>query len=211
MISLARDDNNNPALTETILPGARISGAVVVGVQVQKPSEGGPSLRGFVPKTWAGDEICVNIITADGLYEANGQYVVPADWKSATSGLQFPTRHADLLRTLPADGLGVLVVKGACGAKMGGEMSVALWNASDVETIDLIVNSFRADTVFAYVDNADRPVMCTPVEVRAGTAFDTKCPLDAGGRSGLTKVDIYRVVGGKPSRPTSLRIWFPDR
>lgn len=197
-------------LNEVVRKGALIAGAVVVGVQARKVSDDGPTLSGYIPNQWAGHTVCAKVVSADGLYEAVGPYSVPTEWSSGAADFPFPTRYGELLRSMPEDGIGVLLSYGECNAQDGAVKSVALWNANSADSVDIMLNSFRADSVFAYVGNQPAPVQCSRIASGGGTAFDTKCNLASHDLSGLTAVEIYRVVGGKPSKPTSLEVWFPE-
>ncbi len=194
---------------EFLREGADISGAVVVGVQVQSPAADGPSLMGYIPREWKGGMICAQVVSADGRYEAYGPYLVPADWAGGTAPLEFPTRYQEQLRAFSKDGVGAMVWQGACGEQQASAKSVVLWNATDLETIDVIVNSFRADDVFAYVADRPQPIHCRKIETGSSIAFDSKCSIDADGIHGETKIEVYRITNGKPSQPTGFEIWFP--
>nr|WP_309503808.1 hypothetical protein [uncultured Roseovarius sp.] len=193
---------------EFLREGADISGAVVVGVQVQTAAPDGPSLMGYIPQAWKGSTICAQVVSVDGRYEAYGPYLVPDDWPGGTTPLEFPTKYQDQLRALPADGVGALVSQGDCGGQQGAS-TVALWNSTSLETIDVMVNSFRADDVFAYIADRPQPVRCQKINTESRIAFDSKCSIDARDIHGATKIGIYRITGGKPSQPTEFDLWFP--
>lgn len=204
IITLATDD-----LNEVVRNSALISGAIVVGVQVHQISEDEPSLVGYIPTDWRGSAVCAQVVSADGLYEGYGHYKVPDEWTSGRARFSFPTIYGDFLKATPRDGLGILVLKGKCGSENASAKTIALWNASDLETVDVVLNSFRADDVFAYVAKQDAPIRCSKIGIGGGTAFDTKCRIKTDSLSGQTQIDIYRVVEGKPSKPTKIDIWFP--
>ena len=189
--------------------GADISGAVVVGVQVQRPAPDGPFLMGYIPREWKDGVICAQVVSADGKYEAYAPYRVPANWPGKTARLDFPTAYPDQLRGFSKDGVGALISQGDCSEPKETAKSVVLWNATSLEMIDVMVNSFRADDVFAYVANRPQPVRCLNIELNSSIAYDSKCRIDANGIHGKTKIQIYRINGGKPSRPTDIDIWFP--
>ena len=197
-------------LNEVVRDGALIAGAVVIGVQVRNASDQDLTLSSYIPSHWGGQTVCAKVVSADGLYEAIGPYSVPVGWSGGAAELPFPTKHGELLRSLPEDGIGVLVSHGECGKQEGAVKTIALWNSDQASSVDIVLNSFRADSVFAYVGDQPAPVLCKRVVAGGGTSFDTKCNLQAEGLAGQTQVEIYRVVGGKPSKPTALEIWFPS-
>ena len=77
--------------------------------------------------------------------------------------------------------------------------------------VELLLNSFRADAVFVYVEGRADPVRCSAVDSAARTAFDSKCPIDIVGLSGEVELQIFRVVDGTPAPPDTLTIWLPGR
>lgn len=186
---------------------------MVRGVQVQGRATGGPSLVGYVPHSWRGSAICARVVSADGRYEAYGTYLVPATWSGGSGDLDFPTAYGELLRSVEADGIGVMVSKGDCGAQKTEGLSVVLWNSEAIETINMLVNSFNADEVFAYVGENVTPLRCErieSIETRNMIAYDRKCNISPASHAGPTKVEIYRLNHGKPSEPVVVTIWFPE-
>lgn len=196
-------------LNEIVRAGALISGSVVAGVLVRETGGAGVSLRGYIPEDWKGQPVCAQVRSIDGLYEAIGQYTVPAGWTGGIAPLDFPTKNAALLESAAEDALAVRVTQGHCGEAENARTSVALWNASGMSRADLLLNSFRADNVFVYVGARETPVRCLPIEHPGRTAFDSKCPLDLAGLSGAVELEIYRIVEGKPAPPDTLTVQLP--
>ncbi|TJZ88624.1 hypothetical protein FA743_19935 [Paracoccus gahaiensis] len=199
-----------PGVQEFFREAADISGSVVLGVQVQFQAADGPRLIGYLPAEWGGEMACIHVVSVDGRYEAYGNYPVPASWQGGAAALTFVTGYSALLRGVPADGIGVMVARGPCGQGKADELSVVLWNTRDAPAVDIIVNSFNADEVFAYVDEQTAPVRCERLELESTIAFDRKCRIDPADRAGPTDITIYRLKDGKPSEPTSVVVWFPD-
>lgn len=196
-------------LNETVREGALISGAVVAGVLVREAADTGISLQGFIPADWDEGGVCAQLTSIDGLYEATGRYTVPAAWQGGIAALAFPTEHAALLRNVPQDGLAIRVTPGTCGQGASDEFSVALWNTSELDRVDLLLNSFRADGVFVYVDDRDQPVRCAAIDHPARTAFDSKCTVALDELSGPVQLEVYRIVDGQPAAPDTLTIRLP--
>lgn len=198
---------------EELQPTARISGALVTGLQ---RSTGGqesetPEVRAYVPSAWAASSMCVKVVSVNGLYESANEYDVAADWPGGIAMLDYPTEHGRLLSRGATDSLAVRVARGSC-AGAGEEISLAHWNSIGGEPISLLVNSFRAESVFAYIDGLAAPVRCVPVELDGRSAYDTKCelPAEENSGSGSLNVELLRIVNKKPAPPTKLTIWLPS-
>ena len=197
-------------IQEILKNAADISGAIVIGVQVQQIANDGPNLIGYIPSQWAGQEICVQISSSDGRYEAMSDYQVPADWTGGHAKLDFPTAHPDLLRSVNIDEIGAMLRRSKCEDLPANDVSFILWNSTEQMSLDVLLNSFGADDVFAYVSNDAVPIRCSEIESNLRTAFDRKCSISTQGLEGLTAVEVYRLNDGKPSSPTTVEIWLPE-
>lgn len=202
-----RSDPFNEKLREEAL----IAGAVIVGIIHHRPvpeSQQAVSLSAFIPQSWADGNVCARLLSSDGLYEADIDYWVSEEWSGGLVEFPYPTAHLEVLMSLNPTQLGARLTKGEC-AMSSAVSSVVLWNdGPSTDPATLLVNSFRAEEVFAYVD--DQPaVRCTPVTARGTAAFDHSCeiPDDA---SGLVVVEIYRTSNGKPAPPTTAHVWIGD-
>jgi hypothetical protein len=201
---------HNDEFNEVIRPAARISGAVLMGVQRRNLSDE-HDLRAYVPERWKETgQLCAQVVSIDGRYEAVNTYDLPAGWPGGVEQLPFPTKHADLLGSQPEDGLAVLVSGRDCGTPSNGEYSVALWNAQMPEQIELLINAFRAEQVFLYVEGRDLPIRCEPIKRPMRTAFDTTCSLLVENLSGEVDLELFRMVDRKPAPPDRFTILFPD-
>ena len=83
-------------LNETIHEGTTISGVIVVGVV----GEGEPILDQLnvsveIPPDWAETQICMFVISADGLYESRNTYSISAEWRGGIATIPYPTIHLD--------------------------------------------------------------------------------------------------------------------
>lgn len=194
---------------ETVREGAMISGSVVAGAMVHEGETGELSLQGYIPADWNSRQVCAQLTSIDGLYEAIGRYNVPSAWAGGIASLEFPTKHPALLKGAPQDGLAIRVTPGACGGAQSSEITVALWNADELGPVNLLLNSFRADSVFVYVGDLEAPIRCDPIALPGRTAFDSKCALNLEGHSGAVDLTIYRIVDGKPAPPDPLTIRWP--
>lgn len=194
---------------EFLHESANISGAVVAGLQRHGTGGEGISLGAFVPADWAGSNACMQVVSIDGRYEAYGPYTIPKDWNGGLANLEFPTEHFDALQKIPQDGLGAMLSEGECAVRGSGGISVALWNTEPDDTVYLMVNSFRADRVFLYLEGVGSPTICERLNLSSPIAFDTKCRLSLEEGNSPTEVELYRVSDGQPSKPTHVSIWLP--
>lgn len=198
-----------PDFFEELLPAARISGSLVAGVQHQGPSGDAVTVAANVPAAWAGEVACTRVISIDGTYEATNEYTVPADWSGGEATLDYPTLHGDFLKGTQADGIGLRVSRGYCDG-MAEEITIASWNDGAGDPPAILVNSFQADVVFAYIGETVVPVRCTPVALEGRSAFDVRCPIEIVPNETPVKVEILRVTDGQASPPTSLLLWLPE-
>ncbi|WP_258028291.1 hypothetical protein [Cereibacter sphaeroides] len=63
-----------------------------------------------------------------------------------------------MLKGLSEGDLSILLAKGECEGSATPVASVAYWDAETSDQVDLMLNSFRADLVYAYVEGRDTPV-----------------------------------------------------
>ena len=198
-----------PEFFEELLPAARISGSLVAGIQHQGPSGDAVTVAANVPSAWAGDVACARVISIDGTYEATNEYTVPAGWPGGQATLDYPTLHGDFLKGTPADGIGLRVSRGSCDG-MAEEVTIASWNDGAGDPPAILVNSFQADVVFAYVGETSNPVRCTPVALESRSAFDVRCPIEIISGVSSVKVEILRVTEGQAAPSTSMLLWLPE-
>ncbi|MBE9636312.1 hypothetical protein IQ782_05630 [Salipiger pacificus] len=198
IIVLANEAVNGAVpFNEELLEAARISGAVFAGAQVHQPDSGLLNLKAYVPENWRGEEICVRVLSADGLYEAVNTYrIVPADTTSGPTiaDVPFQTQHPAKLSQVSKDSLAVRISLGACSSGQTDIITVAFLNDPAAAGIELLINSFRASRVFVYIgDDAKPPIACTPVDVPARTAYDTLCVLPDLPAEDLLQLTVFRV------------------
>ncbi|WP_227590681.1 hypothetical protein [Cereibacter sphaeroides] len=203
---------NEQGFQEFVRDGALISGAVVMGVQFHRMAKDVPALSAYVPAEWRGDRLCLRVVSSNGFYQGIAPYDVPSDWSGGFADLDFPikARHGPMLKGLSEGDLSILLAKGECEGSATPVASVAYWDAETSDQVDLMLNSFRADLVYAYVEGRDTPVKCEKLDEEDATTFDTRCPIELKSPAGPRTIETYRIVGGKPSPAASIVIWFPD-
>lgn len=194
---------------EDLRPAAEISGALIMGVQRTSSPAQGVSLTAYLPKDWAGATLCARVASVDGLYEASNEYAVTPEWTGGTTSLPYPTKFAFDLSQKPAHGLGVRITRGSCSDTGPQDVTIAGWNATSDAALGLLINSFRADTVFMYAGEAPTPVECQTIELDNLAAYDTLCSLETLDNTGPITLEIHRLVNRKPAKPTQVTVWFP--
>lgn len=184
---------------EDLRPEAVISsGGRVVGIVGDAdPSDRFPELRAAIPAGWAGRDICIGVVSADGLYESRNTFEVPDELDSAIAPVAYPTEKTDALKQIDRMRMGVLVSRGDCGADET-LYAVAFWSTAPARMpgeFRVLVNSFRADRVELYTESGRR-VVCDRLSGAGQTAFDAECVVPLGGLAGdETEIEIVTTHG----------------
>lgn len=202
MVSLATE---NQRLDETVLERARISGSLVAGLQRSGAEDGPVRIIAELPADWAGDLICVRVVTIDGLYVASNPYQIAESWTGGAVELPYPTAHRDFLARRENGAVGVRVHRSSCDAT-DGELAVAAWRGATGAPA-LMLNAFGAEVVFAAFGDA-APVRCETLPLSGKLAYDVRCvPSVLEDEGASRRVRILRVVNGKaaPEHVVTLR------
>lgn len=194
---------------EKVFARSEISGPLVVGlVQASPVTARDISIIAKVPTDWT--DLCLSVMTADGQYVAHNSFKVSGLTEADEAALDYPTDHANLLLAAAPGTVGALVSEGRCGSE-GGNIAVARWRSGEAAPVPpekiealLMVNSFQADEVVAYVGDATDPTDCMPVTGAATTAFDMVCKVAL--LQGETKVEVLRLRSGSVETSSELTI-----
>ncbi|MBK0328406.1 hypothetical protein I5535_14040 [Rhodobacteraceae bacterium F11138] len=186
-----------------------ISGAVLVGVQ-----RGGGQIERFdlsarLPDGFR-DQVCLKLVSANGRYSVRESYLYdnPDDTGPSPGepvGFQYSTKHADYLKAQGAHGVAALVTSGACDSDHGTP-TVAIWDDRTDAAIELLINSFDADKVFAYVGDSSDSIACDRVRAESLSAYDTVCEIEKEDLLGRVKIEIYRYMNRKAAEPDEFRL-----
>ncbi len=211
---------------EILRPAAKISGARFSGFLAAVPDEapeasseaapgkgaGTEAFRAWIPADWSGSEICLRVMSADGLYESANLYRAPEDWPGGAARLDYPTRAPEALAARAPEELALSVTRGDCAA-VETEASLAgrLEAEAGEEGALLLINAFRAEQT--YVEVEGRPeapeILCAPVQAEVRMAYDTACRVPAevfeAGRADLI---VLPVKNGELGREISLTLRF---
>lgn len=197
---------------ETVHPATRISGSRFVGFSAAR--QGTPSaptqFSAWIPQDWRGREICLRLMSADGLYESANDYRVDPAWPGGRAVLDYPTRVPDALRRRTPEEMAILVTSARCHQPYA-EAALAFWGDAAPGPGMLHINTFRADQAFVVLrdDAAARTIACEPIPARVRAAFDARCVLDgAASRRDAAEVGIVSVKHGEMGPELALRLRF---
>lgn len=195
------------ALNEEVKSAATISGLLVLGAIRQSGAfSDHVVMTAALPKDWGGNEICISMISADGLYEARNTYQVDKNWNGGVVEIPYPTVYAERLLDLKPNELAISTTVGDCDVVEGGSIMPVAWRSKEAavsSTVSLYANGFGADEVFVYVgdDPNSDPVDCSIVGNGVRTVFDTICEIDLSGfdPSQAIEIEMVRVSEGRMS------------
>lgn len=190
---------------ETLREAATVSGVVVVGaVFLPENKDPEPRLAVALDPAWTGRTLCVEVISADGLYQSRSLYDL-AEVSEGLTDLPYPTQYPDKLRAAAA---GAISVRGRLDGCEGDKSLLPVaWRpvaGQSPASVALQINAFRADSVQIFVgdDPMAEAIACEPVLTDVRTAFDTICRFALPDpMPGTLSIEILRVSGGVAARP----------
>ncbi|WP_018632750.1 hypothetical protein [Neomegalonema perideroedes] len=207
---------------EILRPAAKISGARFLGF-LAAPAEavaGMDAFRAWIPADWSGSEICLRVMSADGLYESANLYRAPEDWAGGAARLDYPTRKPEALAERSPEELALSVTRGDCAEAEAAEAEASL--AGRLESGEgeegegekealLLINAFRAEQT--YVEVEGRPeapeILCAPVQAEVRMAYDTVCRVPAEiFEEGRAELIVLPVKNGELGREIPLTLRF---
>lgn len=199
-------------LQESLTREASVSGRVVAGV-LSADASADDSLFLFSSPARASGDVCVRVISRDGLYWSENTFRWPSNSQSEVVRLQYQSRY-DLNSYRKLD-LAVLGYEGDCSEVREGPVLIALRGKDHAlpESLDILVNSGRSDT-FAVLTNLSagpRTVACRPITDGRRTGYDTICrvPVADSGSENLV-VKILRRRFDRMLSPTELVLRLPN-
>jgi hypothetical protein len=175
------------------------SGGRVVGIVADAdPSDHFPELRVAVPDDWKGDDICISLTSADGLYESRNTFTVPAALVSQIAPVDYTmTRHTADLARVSREQMAVLASRGGCDSRRQ-LYAVAFWSTAPPRmpaNVRILVNSFRADRVELYTA-AGKAFRCERISGLGQTTFDARCEVELKAlHPGRNELEIVTLHG----------------
>ncbi|PHO05308.1 hypothetical protein CSC82_03770 [Rhodobacteraceae bacterium 4F10] len=203
---------------EEVKPAATISGLLVLGaIRQSKTFSDHVTMTATLPDNWRGQEICIAMISADGLYESRNTYRVGTSWSGGVAEIPYPTKYAEHLLGLGKDELAISTRSGHCDATADGALMPVVWRGEDTTKstiISVYANSFGSDEVIVYVgtDPMADPVDCQRIKKGVRTVFDTVCEIDAAPfiDDEILELEMVRISGGSMSPSEFIELQLGD-
>ena len=187
-----------------------ISGAVLVGAQRSGRHIDNFTLAALLPDKFRDRNVCLELVSANGRYSVRESYRYDDAGAADASllgpiGFEFRTAHADYLRSQGENGVAALLTSGDCD-DVRSTPTVVIWDGVDDGGIELLINSFDADSVFAYIADTDDMIPCAPVRAESLSAYDTVCVIDSADLTGALDIELYRYVNRQAAEPDEFHL-----
>jgi hypothetical protein len=203
------------ALEEVYKDDVPVSGRVVAGLSMAGVPL--PGTLALLPRQdVGGGQVCVQVMSRDGRYWAENNFLLPGGIVDGPVRLQYESRYSDELNAAQADDLALLSYLGGCGDQNTREYVLTSRDKlSDGErSLVIYVNSARADTYAGIVNRAKRekPQKCRRITEGRRTGYDTICRIalqDADAELGALQVKVFRRKYEKNLKPVELRVILP--
>ncbi|MGM0569546.1 hypothetical protein [Marinobacter sp.] len=201
-------------LEESFTEEASVSGRVVAGV-LAGSATASDALALYASAARSSNDICVRVISRDGLYWSENTFTWPKGADASLVPLQYQSRYREQLARYDARDLAILGYEGDCQQVPDGPLLVAArgTDADRPSTLDILVNSGRSDT-FAVLTNlvaGPQTIACQAITAGRRTGYDTVCtvPLMETSEDGLLEVRIMRRRFDRMMPATTLVVHLP--
>lgn len=200
------------SLKDDMLPEPQVTAeAVFVGLVRPKANSvtgtNSETILAALPPENRANGVCVRVTTADGLYSGVAEYKSSGAGSSNMTLMDYVSEE-EALSAYSENEIAVLVFP-CDGAMILSTAAVATWRGEDVlelgETVNLLVNSFRADAAFLIVNDSEQ-VDCLPYKVGERAAFDFSCQLDAKQIETGARLSLFRIRGASIDPELSLSV-----
>lgn len=202
---------SNP-FNEVLREAAQISGARLVGLTAVGVNGPTPQVVATIPADWKNSEICLKVVSADGLYEAFNTYVVAADWSGGAVALPYPSKAPDEVVSIQRDAISAIMLKGSC-ATATKEAAPVFWGTGEFSLIRVLLNTARAEETFlTFPDHPEiGDIPCEQIQIAARNAFDTACEIPEA----LSSLDRLTAIalsfkGGEMGREEQIVLRFGE-
>ena len=207
-----------PGLELAILGGAAVgaairyaSASVIVGVTAGSISgEGVRALAITAGSRAASPNVCLTVMTRDGVYRASNQYALPPDTAQGETVLlpYDKSRRLSFLKRFDPTEIAVKVTDGACSTAQERAYVAYRYGAAPLRAVRIYVNSEGATDVRAtFPGQPGKP--CVSLRGRR-TLFDYECDLTWPGAAGRTSAVLLvtREQHGRQMRPARIAIEY---
>lgn len=163
---------------ESVQAEVAVSGSVLVGAHSTDIASGRDVGRIKIP-SFAGNssEVCLSVVTRDGVYMARNTYVLPNDESQAPVALPYKhSKSLQLLSNYSQDQVAISVLEGDCDAP---ERRIILPAQSPgaTDSILLMVNGLGATDVFVRFGSSIDESTCKPLIDDKSVVFDFLCEI----------------------------------
>lgn len=203
-------------LEERFTREAPVSGRVIAGV-LAGSSSASDRLALYASHARTSDDICVRVLSRDGLYWSENTFTWPVGAEALLVPLEYQSRYQQQLSGYSEQDLAILAYEGDCRQATAGTALVAARGKNDNEpdSLTLLINSGRSDTFAVLTNLQDGPLThaCEAVEAGRRTGYDRVCRLPLAGRpdSGLLEIRIMRRRFDRMMPATELTVQLPGR
>jgi len=162
---------------ESVQEDVAVSGAIVVGVAAPAALSG-PATLGGLMVPMVGEQICMTVLSRDGVYYSRNDYRVPgASDAVASSFVLVPyegTQQRELIGSYGEGELAIRVTPGSCAQDPGKFLVPS--RASEYQAVDLLINAFGANAVyFRTADGTEAD--CVEFTQGRRTSYDYRCSI----------------------------------
>ncbi|MEQ8859933.1 MAG: hypothetical protein RIC56_14920 [Pseudomonadales bacterium] len=183
---------------ETVQEEVSVSGSVVVGVAAASALSGPATLSGLIIPA-AAQEICLTVVSRDGVYFARNTYTMPESALAAGSFAVLPfdeTRRRELIGSFKDGELAMRATPGSCDAP--GIIYLVPAAGTTFETVDVLINGFGATDVY-FSTAAGGEGECEEYREGRRTSYDYHCDIPVAELgAGRTTVLVERERYGRP-------------
>ncbi|RLA44225.1 MAG: hypothetical protein DRR04_10640 [Gammaproteobacteria bacterium] len=208
-------DLKDEGLQEAYSEEVPVSGRVIAGVSFAGTVFPG-ELAIFPLGASAGDKVCVQIMSRDGRYWAENNFLLPDGALDGPIQLRYDSHYADELQAFESNDLAILSRLGACDDPANDKYVLSSRGklADRGRALLVFVNSARADTYAGVMNRPDRekPRKCRRIVEGRRTGYDTICEIalreDDAGLENL-EIKVYRRKYEKSLKPETLLVVIP--
>ena len=196
---------------EKIRAEVDVSGNVVVGVAgisaIAALAEDSAGV-GF-PRELAGSEVCLRVLSRDGVYFSESEYKIPAEAAGQPVVLVYGEAPDDEIPgSYDAQDIAFATSPGACNVRPESYLVLRAGGGELGDDVRLYLNSFGATDVFVNVKNSEDPaISCAYIDEGRRTTFDFWCDVPTKKLGNLpTTLEIERERFGRAQPTVEVRL-----
>lgn len=164
-------------LKENLTKTAKISGDVVAGFYANGiESSKKPYITAKVPKNWHAKDLCLTVVSDDGLYEGTQSYRVSSSGDGGWIDVPFLSNYGEFLSDTNQINIGIVFSENECNQKIDNFIP-AVWNQiPEQQALDytVLINTFSSDEAYLII-NGSVQIKCSEAKSVKHIAFDHEC------------------------------------